>query len=115
MAYKPNFSDLDAAAFEKHISEHEYCKEKNKKLEMFQMVGEMLSDINPDCKLAMSGNILDLFSVEYNIEGSGYGDLVHLIFKALTMGMQEEIVERIKSDFNECCQNAEEKAEEKAA
>ena len=101
MAYKPNFSDLDAAAFEKHISEHEYCKEKNKKLEMFQMVGEMLSDINPDCKLAMSGNILDLFSVEYNIEGSGYGDLVNLIYRAFTLKMQEDLVQRILEDFAE--------------
>lgn len=92
---------MDAAALEKHIAEKEYSKEKKKKLDVFEMVGTMLKDINPDCKVEMSGNVMDVASIEYNIEGAGYGDIVHLVFSAVTMKMQEEIVERIISDFKE--------------
>lgn len=63
------------------------------------MVGDILQDFNPDCKVAMRGNIMDLASLEYTIEGAGYGDLVNLIYKAITLGMQQDIVERISNDY----------------
>lgn len=42
MNFKPDFSDIDKADFDKYVAENDYCKEKNKQLETFQFVGEML-------------------------------------------------------------------------
>jgi len=65
------------------------------------MVGEMLSDFNPDCKLNIQGNIMGLGSLEYTIEGAGYGDLVNLVYKAITLKLQEKLAESIVYDFKE--------------
>lgn len=81
------------------MAENEYCQEKKKKLDMFQFVGEMLQDFNPDCKLYLKGNVFDLASLEYNIEGAGYGDLVNLVYKAITLGFQQDLVDRIVDDY----------------
>ena len=65
------------------------------------MVGEMLADFNPDCKLQVNGDIMGVASIEYIIEGAGYGDLVSLIYKAITYKMQEDLVERIVQDYKD--------------
>ena len=40
-------------------------------------------------------------SAEYHIEGAGYGDLVNLMYKAFTCGMQQDLVDRIISDYRQ--------------
>ena len=83
------------------MAEHEYAGNKKKQLDIFQQVGEMLLDFDPDCKLNLKGSIFDLGSIEYNIEGAGYGDLVNLFYKAVTLNMQQDLVSRIVEDFKE--------------
>lgn len=97
--WSPDFSSVDQAGLQQHMAENEYCQEKKKKLDMFQFVGEMLQDFNPDCKLYLKGNIFDLASIEYNIEGAGYGELVNLVYKAITLGFQQDLVDRIVDDY----------------
>ena len=64
------------------------------------MVGELFSDFDNDCLFEMSGNVFGLASLEYKIEGAGYGDLLVLIYKAATLGHRESLVNRIIGDYN---------------
>lgn len=100
--FKPDFSEAGSEdEVNKHISDSEYCAEKKKALDIFQFVGEMLGEFNPDCKVELRGQIFNIGSIEYNIEGAGYGELVNLFYKAVTLGMQQDIVDRIINDYKE--------------
>lgn len=101
MKWQPDFSSVDKAALDTYVANTEYCKDKKAKLDMFQFVGSCLEDFDPDCKIYMKGSIFGLASIEYKIEGAGYGDLVNLVYKAITLGFQQELVDRIITDFNE--------------
>lgn len=70
-----------------------------KKLDLFVLFGDIIQDINQDCKINITGNIMGLGSLEYSIEGSGYGELMHLIYNAVTCNMQQDIVEKVVTDF----------------
>ncbi len=61
----------------------------------------MLSDFDPDCAIELKGSIFGAASIEYKIEGAGYGDLVNLVYKAVSMKFQQDLVERIISDYND--------------
>lgn len=101
MDWKPKFEVADKEAFDKHVAEKEYCQEKQKQLDMFQLVGEVISYMDTDCSFEVRAGIFGLASIEYNIQGSGYGDLIHLMYKAMTIGKQESLVSRMISDFEE--------------
>jgi len=47
----------------------------------------------------LKGSIFELASLEYNIEGAGYGDLVNLVYKAITLGFKQDLVDRIIDDY----------------
>ena len=64
------------------------------------MVGELFSDFDENCEFELRAGILGLLSVEYKIEGAGYGEIMNLMFKALTLSKQQDLVERIISDYN---------------
>jgi len=64
------------------------------------MIGDLFSDFDTDCCIDFKGGIFDIVSLEYKIEGAGYGDLVNLMYKAFTISHQQDIVSRIISDFN---------------
>lgn len=59
----------------------------------------MLEDFNPDCDLQIQAGIFGLASLEYKIVGAGYGELINLLYKAITLGFQQDIIDRIISDF----------------
>lgn len=101
LAYAPDFSAFNAEDLKKHVEASEYCKKKQQNLDMLGMIGDMLGDFNPDCKLMISGNVMDIGSLEYNIEGAGYGELVNLIYRAVTLKIKEDLVSRIADDFSE--------------
>ena len=88
LEWKPDFSEVDSTEFQKHIQEKDYSKEKKKQLDLMQMIGDMLHDFDPDCRVELNGNIFGLGSIEYKIEGMGYGDIVNLVYRAITYQIQ---------------------------
>ena len=59
----------------------------------------MISYIDQDCNIEIRGSIMGLGSLEYNIQGSGYGDLISLIYKAVTKGLKESLIDRMENDY----------------
>lgn len=99
--WKPKYEVADKEAFDKYVAEHEYCQEKKKQLEMFQLVDEVISHMDSDCAFEVKASAFGLASMEYNIQGSGYGDLIHLMYKAITLGMQERLINRMVGDYED--------------
>lgn len=88
MEYKPDFSSVeDKKDLDKHIAANEYCSEKKSQLELFEFIGEIVSDLNPDCEVNLKLGILGLMGAEYNIEGAGYGEMVNLMYRAFTCNL----------------------------
>ena len=42
MNWKPKFDVADMDAFNKYVATHEYCQEKQKKIDLFQLIDEIL-------------------------------------------------------------------------
>lgn len=100
--WEPDFSSIDdKEEFDKFCKENEYTQEMNEKMETYQLVSDMLKDFDKDCKINLSASVFDLGSVEYKIEGAGYGDLVHLLFNAITMGARNELAEGMVQMFEQ--------------
>lgn len=101
LEWKPSFDEVeDKEKFQKHLETSDYCKEKQKNLEMFQMIGDLFSDFDSDCCMELRAGIFGLLSLEYKIEGAGYGDIINLMYKAFTLPKQESLVRMIISDYN---------------
>ena len=101
MEWKPSFDEVEnKEEFAKHMETSDYCKEKNKQLELMQMIGELFADFDSDCCVDFKAGVFNLASAEYKVEGAGYGDLVNLMYKAFTISHQQDLVSRIVSDFN---------------
>lgn len=66
---------------------------------MEMLWGEIIKDIDPDCKINIKVNNLDLVGIEANIAGPNYGELVHLIYNISTIKPMESQVDKIISDF----------------
>ena len=111
MDWKPTFEVADRAAFDKYVAEHEYCQEKKRQLDLFQLVDEILSYIDTDCLIELRSGVFGLCSFEYNIQGSGYADLFHLAFKCITNPMQRELIKKMMEDYEEYKREEAEKAE----
>lgn len=69
----PDFSSVDKAELDKHIEEAWYAKEKKTQLDLWEEMGLLFEDFDPNCKLNVRGVFHDLASLELNIEGQGYG------------------------------------------
>ena len=98
--WEPNYSEVeDKAAFDKFVETSDYCKDKKKQLDLLQMVGEMFADFDNDCSVELAAGIFGLGSLEYKVEGAGYGELLVLIYKAATLSHRESLVNRMISDY----------------
>lgn len=99
--WEPNYSEVeDKADFDKFLETSDYCKDKKKQLELLQMVGEMFADFDNDCSVELNAGVFGLGSLEYKIEGAGYGELLVLVYKAATLNHRESLVNRMISDYN---------------
>lgn len=99
--WEPNYSEVeDKADFDKFLETSDYCKDKKKQLELLQMVGEMFADFDNDCSVELNAGVFGLASLEYKIEGAGYGELLVLVYKAATLNHRESLVNRMISDYN---------------
>merc|ERR1712153_62569 len=111
----PDYSEVeDKADFDKFIADSDYCKDKNKQLELLQMVGDMFADFDNDCSLELKAGVMGLASAEYKIEGAGYGELLVLIYKAASLNHRESLVNRMISDYKYSKEQAAETAIEAA-
>ena len=102
MEWKPSFDEVEKEKkedFDKHMDTSDYCKEKKKQLDLMEMIGELFADFDSDCSVDFKAGIFNLASIEYKIEGAGYGDLVNLMYKAFTISHRQDLVNRIISDF----------------
>jgi len=99
--WEPNYSEVeDKADFDKFLETSDYCKDKKKQLELLQMVGEMFADFDNDCSVELNAGVFGLASLEYKIEGAGYGELLVLVYKAATLNHRESLVNKMISDYN---------------
>ena len=64
------------------------------------MAGEIFADLDNDCCVELEGNMFGIGSLEYKIEGAGYGELLVLVYKAATLNHRESLVNRMISDYN---------------
>lgn len=72
--YTPQFEGAaDQDKLNAHIAQNEYCKSKKTRIDVMGLIGEMIEDMDPDCKINARANIFDIGSAEVTIEGANYG------------------------------------------
>lgn len=113
--WTPKYEVDDKAEFDKFVETSDYCKEKKMQIDLFQQIGEIISCIDQDCNLEIRGSIMGLGSLEYNIQGSGYGELINLIYKAATKGVQESLISRMQRDYTDSKEGPKDEEGEKPA
>lgn len=98
--YIPQFEGADQDKLNAHIAQNEYCKDKKMGIDVMQLIGEMIGDMDPACKINARINVYDIGSGELTIEGAGYGQIVNLVFRAITYGFKKDYQDKILADFN---------------